>query len=214
MKYEGQRPTCRLCDDESHFSNTCSEIRRNREAVVEKTVDSLSKTDETIPKEQPTNIPDKVTEIPTISLDADLKDSPSGRNDTIEIESETTQTTQTENERPIVASPEIPPEQIQPLRSSPTVIPETQFEQALPPVDTLDSLDPIPGTSESMDTDANPQTSHQSKNNSTEQKSWQTVMKHKKPVFKPILTSKNSRLSRPVASPQKRKQSTNRHDKS
>jgi hypothetical protein len=50
VKYEGKRSTCRLCDDESHFSNTCPEIRRNREAVVEKTVVSLSKKDETIKK--------------------------------------------------------------------------------------------------------------------------------------------------------------------
>ena len=92
VKYEGQRPTCRLCDDESHFSNTCPRIRRNREAVIEKTVGYLNKTDETIPKEQPTNIPDKETENPTISPEADLKDSPSGENDTIEIDSETKDT--------------------------------------------------------------------------------------------------------------------------
>jgi hypothetical protein len=51
VKYEGQRPNYRLGDDESHFSNnTCPKIRRNREAVVEKTVVSLSKKDETIKK--------------------------------------------------------------------------------------------------------------------------------------------------------------------
>jgi hypothetical protein len=126
VKYEGQRPNYRLGDDESHFSNnTCPKIRRNREAVVEKTVVSLSKKDVTIPKEQPTNIPEKVQENQTISPEAVLKDMPSGENDTIEIDSETNdkETTETENERPII-SPEIPPGQIPPLHSSPTVIPE------------------------------------------------------------------------------------------
>ena len=36
VKYEGQRPTCTLCDEETHFSNTCPKTRQNRETVVEK----------------------------------------------------------------------------------------------------------------------------------------------------------------------------------
>jgi hypothetical protein len=184
--------------------------------VVEKTVVSLSKKDETIKKKRPTNIPEKVTENPTISPEAVMKDMPSGENDTIEIDSQTndTETAETENERPVIST-EIPPRQIPPLHSSPTVIQKTQFEQALPPVDTLDSLGPIPGTFESMDTDVNPQDSHQSANNSTEQESWQTVVRHKRPVFKPTLTSRNSRPSRiPRAPPPKKQQLTNPNDKS
>lgn len=73
-----------------------SKIKRNREAVVEKTVVSLSKTAETIPREQPTNIPEKVTEKSTISPEAVMKDMPSGENDTIEIDSETNDTETTE----------------------------------------------------------------------------------------------------------------------
>jgi hypothetical protein len=54
VKYEGQRPTCRLCDGETHFSNTCPRTRRNRETVVEKPDADKDKEQETDPKDQPT----------------------------------------------------------------------------------------------------------------------------------------------------------------
>jgi len=88
VKYEGQRPTCRLCDDESHFSNTCPKIRRNREilsekpeVVVDKPQVSNSKTDETITKDQSTNKLETEIDIPTSSPEGNLKELPSG-NDT------------------------------------------------------------------------------------------------------------------------------------
>jgi len=179
VKYEGQRPTCRLCDDESHFSNTCPKIRRNREIVVEKpevVVDkpevSNSKTDETFTKDQTTNKLETEIDIRTSSPEGNLKELPSG-NDTRNNDSETSEkeTTQTEN---MIISPEIPPGQNLPLNSSLTIIPETQFEPTLPPIDSVVPMDPESGTLESMETDGDPRTINQNRN---ELGKWQTALK-------------------------------------
>jgi hypothetical protein len=205
VKYEGQRPTCRLCDDESHFSNTCPKIRRNREIVVEKpevVVDkpqvSNSKTDETITKNQSTNKLETEIDMTTSSPEGNLKELPSG-NDTSNNDSETSEkeTTQTEN---TTTSPETPPGQNPPLNSSLTIIPETQFE---PPLDSMVPMDPEYGTLESMETDGDPRTINQ---NSNELGKWQTAPKRPRTQqFKPTLTTKNSRPSKTAIAPDPKK---------
>ncbi|XP_045035880.1 uncharacterized protein LOC123476934 [Daphnia magna] len=57
VKYEGQKPTCRLCDDETHFSYNCPTLRRNKEPIiVQKPSNKMTKKTETVP-EKPVTLP-------------------------------------------------------------------------------------------------------------------------------------------------------------
>ncbi|XP_045034573.1 uncharacterized protein LOC123475646 [Daphnia magna] len=57
VKYEGQKPTCRLCDDETHFCYNCPTLRRNKEPIiVQKPSNKMTKKTETVP-EKPVTLP-------------------------------------------------------------------------------------------------------------------------------------------------------------
>ncbi|KZS04175.1 Uncharacterized protein APZ42_032925 [Daphnia magna] len=57
VKYEGQKPTCRLCDDETHFSYNCPTLRRNKEPTnFQKPGNKMTKKTETVP-EKPVTLP-------------------------------------------------------------------------------------------------------------------------------------------------------------
>jgi hypothetical protein len=171
VKYEGQRPTCRLCDGETHFSNTCPRTRRNRETVVEKPDADKDKEQETDPKDQPTKDTETFEENAITSSEGNMKKSPSGENDNIGINSETIEDTQTQNptcsleiapeqipakspkKRKLTTTPVFSSEEFSPLNSTPTIIPETQHFYPLPPDNSLDPDGPNHGAAESMETD-------------------------------------------------------------
>ncbi|XP_045032208.1 uncharacterized protein LOC123474331 [Daphnia magna] len=85
-KYEGQKPTCRLCDDETHFSYNCPTLRRNKEPTnVQKPSDKMTKKTETV-LEKPVPLPLDVD--PMVSkafLECGLQSSLSGGTPNLEI---------------------------------------------------------------------------------------------------------------------------------
>jgi hypothetical protein len=97
VKYEGHWPPCRLCDEGTHFRNTCPRIRRNRESVVEKADTDKDKGQDTDPKDHPKKDTETFEENATTSSEGNLKESLSGENDNIEINSETIEDTHTLN---------------------------------------------------------------------------------------------------------------------
>ncbi|KAI9550944.1 hypothetical protein GHT06_004472 [Daphnia sinensis] len=135
VKYEGQRPTCRLCDDENHFSNNCPTVRRNREASnAEKSRGAQNSHVEQAANAEPTvTILGNVVSLPEPSEEISL-DLSSEANEAMETENVTTV-----NE---LASPDIPPGQCLPTMT----IPETQsLGIPIPSVSTMDSTLPDTG---------------------------------------------------------------------
>ncbi|XP_045027946.1 uncharacterized protein LOC123471107 [Daphnia magna] len=141
VKYEGQKPTCRLCDDETHFSYNCPTLRRNKEPIiVQKPSNKMTKKTETVP-EKPVTLPLDVD--PMVSkalLECGLQSSLSGGTPNLEI---------SPTEQP-VKSTDDPPRQTPPAQM---IIPETQPDDSEPMTISMEPVEPNLGEVESMETD-------------------------------------------------------------
>jgi hypothetical protein len=187
VKYEGQRPTCRLCDDENHFSNNCPTVRRNREASnAEKSRGAQNSHVEQAANAEPTvTIQENVVSLPEPSEEISL-DLSSEANEAMETENVTTV-----NE---LASPDIPPGQCLPTMT----IPETQsLGIPIPSVSTMDSTLHDTGNVVSIESDTD--TASLTSND------YQTKTKRARTKYLPTITDKNSRPGKPSQIPLPRK---------
>ncbi|KAI9550773.1 hypothetical protein GHT06_004560 [Daphnia sinensis] len=183
VKYEGQRPTCRLCDDENHFSNNCPTVRRNREASnAEKSRGAQNSHVEQAANAEPTvTIQENVVSLPDPSEEISL-----------DLSSEANEAMETENVTTIneLASPDIPPGQCLPTMT----IPETQsLGIPIPSVSTMDSTLPDTGNVVSIESDTD--TASLTSND------YQTQTKRARTKYLPTITDKNSRPGKPSQIP-------------
>ncbi|KAI9550784.1 hypothetical protein GHT06_007138 [Daphnia sinensis] len=183
VKYEGQRPTCRLCDDENHFSNNCPTVRRNREASnAEKSRGAQNSHVEQAANAEPTvTIQENVVSLPEPSEEISL-----------DLSSEANEAMETENVTTIneLASPDIPPGQCLPTMT----IPETQsLGIPIPSVSTMDSTLPDTGNVVSIESDTD--TASLTSND------YQTKTKRARTKYLPTITDKNSRPGKPSQIP-------------
>ncbi|KAK4030461.1 hypothetical protein OUZ56_023606 [Daphnia magna] len=123
VKYEGQKPTCRLCDEETHFSYDCPTLKRNQEpTIVQKPVAKKTKKTETI-KQTTVVIPvvanSMVSQVP---LESESQDSLSESTNNLETESMECDTATT--------SASVPPKDIplKPISKSKIAAPDTETE--------------------------------------------------------------------------------------
>ncbi|XP_045029731.1 uncharacterized protein LOC123472384 [Daphnia magna] len=178
VKYEGQKPTCRLCDDETHFSYNCPTFRRNKEPIiVQKPSNKMTKKTETVP-EKPVTLPLDVD--PMVSkalLECGLQSSLSGGTPNLEI---------SPTEQP-VKSTDDPPRQTPPAQM---IIPETQPDDSEPMTISMEPVEPNLGEVESMETDK-----------TSDHLKVPTVPQSKR--FKPTLTPQNSRPTLSTSQPKK-----------
>ncbi|XP_045034562.1 uncharacterized protein LOC116930487 [Daphnia magna] len=141
VKYEGQKLTCRLCDDETHFSYNCPTLRRNKETInVQKPSSKMTKKTETVP-EKPVPLPLDVD--PMFSkafLECGLQSSLLGRTPNLEI---------SPTEQP-VKSTDDSPRQTPPAQM---IIPETQPDDSEPMTISMEPVEPNLGEVEPMETD-------------------------------------------------------------
>lgn len=179
VKYEGQKPTCRLCDDESHFSYSCPTLRRNKEPfVLPKPVPQVPEKNETISKNPLTTPMTVDPEVSKVLLECGLQDSLPGG--TLSLE---TQAMECEVPSPqlTTTSIDIPPGQI-PL--SRTTIPETQ--DSGPSSINMESAEPEEGEVGTMEIDNTKET-------------LKTPTERRSKRFKPTLTSQNSKQTSSVS---------------
>ncbi|KZS08465.1 Uncharacterized protein APZ42_027533 [Daphnia magna] len=177
VKYEGQQPTCRLCDDENHFSNNCPTLRRNKEASNAK----KSRGAQNSHVEEAAN-----TELTVaIQENAVLLTEPS-EGVSLELSSEGNEAMETDNLTALneLASPDIPPGQFLPTQA--VIIPETQsLGIPIPSVSTMDSTVPDTENVVSIVSDTD--------NASLTSNDYQTKTKRARTKYLPTITDKNSR---------------------
>ncbi|XP_045030390.1 uncharacterized protein LOC123472592 [Daphnia magna] len=174
VKYEGQRPTCRLCDDENHFSNNCPTVRRNKEASnAKKSLGAQNSHVEEAANAEPTV---------TIQENAVLLTEPS-KGVSLELSSEGNEAMETDNLTAIneLASSDIPPGQFLPTQA--VIIPETQsLGIRIPSVSTMDSTVPDTGNVVAIESDTD--------NASLTPNDYQTKNKKARTKYLPTITDK------------------------
>ncbi|KAK4013382.1 hypothetical protein OUZ56_025900 [Daphnia magna] len=128
VKYEGQKPTCRLCDEETHFSYDCPTLKRNQEpTIVQKPVAKKTKKTETI--KQTTVVP----------LESESQDSLSESTNNLETESMECDTATT--------SASVPPKDnpLKPISKSKIAAPDTETEDQETVTIIMESMEPDTG---------------------------------------------------------------------
>ncbi|KZS09728.1 Uncharacterized protein APZ42_025979 [Daphnia magna] len=190
VKYEGQRPTCRLCDDENHFSNNCPTVRRNKEASnAKKSRDARNGHVEEAANAEPTV---------TIQESAVSLTEPS-EGVSLELSSEVNEAMETDNLTAIneLASPDIPLGQFLPTQA--VIIPETHsLGIPIPSVSTMDSTVSDTGNVVAIESDTD--------NASLTSNDYQTKTKRARTKYLPTITDKNLKPGKPSQIPLPRKQ--------
>ncbi|KAK4030305.1 hypothetical protein OUZ56_023307 [Daphnia magna] len=177
VKYDGQKPTCRLCDDETHFSYNCPTLKRNQEpTIVQKPVPKMTKKTETI-KQNPVVIPlAKHSMVSKVPLEGELQDSPSGGTQNLETETMECST--------LTSSLTVPSEDnpSKPIMKSQMTAPDTETQDQEPMTIIMESMEPDMGEIEIMGPDK-----------TKDPLRIPTVPRNKR--FKPTLTAQNSKPS-------------------
>ncbi|XP_045023200.1 uncharacterized protein LOC123467287, partial [Daphnia magna] len=177
VKYDGQKPTCRLCDDETHFSYNCPTLKRNQEpTIVQKPVPKMTKKTETI-KQNPVVIPlAKHSLVSKVPLEGELQDSPSGGTQNLETETMECST--------LTSSLTVPSEDnpSKPIMKSQMTAPDTETQDQEPMTIIMESMEPDMGEIETMGPDK-----------TKDPLRIPTVPRNKR--FKPTLTAQNSKPS-------------------
>ncbi|KZR97823.1 Uncharacterized protein APZ42_007086, partial [Daphnia magna] len=185
----GQRPTCRLCDDENHFSNNCPTVRRNKEASNAKKSRGA----------QNSHVEEAANAEPTVTIQENavlLTEPPEGVS--LELSSEGNEAMETDNLTAInqLASPDIPPGQFLPTQA--VIIPETEsLGIPIHSVSTMDSTVPDTGNVVAIESDTD--------NASMTSNDYQTKTKKSRTKYLPTITDKNSRPGKPSQIPLPRK---------
>ncbi|KKZ05304.1 hypothetical protein YC68_23790, partial [Vibrio parahaemolyticus] len=175
VKYEGQKPTCRLCDEETHFSYDCPTLKRNQEpTIVQKPVAKKTKKTETI-KQTTVVIPvvanSMVSQVP---LESESQDSLSESTNNLETESMECDTATT--------SASVPPKDkpLKPISKSKIAAPDTETEDQETVTIIMESMEPDTGEIDTTDPDK-----------TKDPLKIPTVPRSKR--FKPTLTPQNSK---------------------
>jgi hypothetical protein len=185
VKYEGQKPTCRLCDEETHFSYDCPTLKRNQEpTVVQKPVAKKTKKTETI-KQTPVVIPvvakSMVSQVPPGS---EPQDSLSGSTNNLETETMDCDTATTSTTAPLKDNP------LEPIPKSKIVAPDSETEDEETMTIIIESMEPDKGEIDTTEPDK-----------TKDPLKIPTVPRSKR--FKPTLTPQNSKPTSGIPLPKK-----------
>ncbi|KZS00285.1 Uncharacterized protein APZ42_003474, partial [Daphnia magna] len=148
MIYDGEKPTCRLCDDETHFSYNCPTLKRNQEpTIVPKPVPKMTKKTETI-KQNPLVIPlAKHSMVSKVPLEGELQDSPLGGTQNLETETMECDTLTSSLTVPSKDNPS------KPIKKSQMTAPDTETQAQEPMTIIMESMEPDMGEIETMEPD-------------------------------------------------------------
>ncbi|KAK4017795.1 hypothetical protein OUZ56_033614 [Daphnia magna] len=175
MIYDGQKPTCRLCDEETHFSYDCPTLKRNQEpTIVQKPVAKKTKKTETF-KQTPVVIPvvanSMVSQVP---LGSESQDSLSESTNNLETETMECDTATTPASVPPKDNP------LKPIIKSKIAAPHIETEDQETVTIIMESMEPDTGEIDTTDPDK-----------TKDPLKIPTVPRSKR--FKPTLTPQNSK---------------------